>query len=272
MEHTNNYRPGDIILTADKITKSFGDLVVLEDYNLSLRQGEFVSLVGPTGCGKTTLLKVLAGLMKDYSGTIDRRSGRGLFASVVFQDRSFFPWLNIMDNIKICLNDLVSDAEKEYVAASYLKKVRLLDFMAYLPGELSEGMIQRANVARALASRSQLVLMDEPFVHLDFLSRISLQQLVLEILASESRTVLFVTHNIHEAITLADRVIVMSSRPGKIAGEFMVDIPGPRDVNRIRTDPRYLDLVEKVTELLTVEVEKSQRQFDLWIKSHHWDL
>lgn len=269
MEHTSNCSPGDIILKAANITKSFGDLAVLEDFNLSLRQGEFVSLVGPTGCGKTTLLKILAGLVKDHSGTIDRRCGRGLFASVVFQEGSFFPWLNIMDNIKICLNDHESDVEKEHAAESYLKKVRLLDFKAYLPGELSEGMVQRANVARALASRSQLVLMDEPFVHLDFLSRIGLQQLVLEILASESRTVLFVTHNIHEAITLADRVVVMSSRPGKVAGEFVVDIPCPRDVHEIRKDPRYLALVAKITGALTLEVEESQRQFDQWIKKHH---
>jgi NitT/TauT family transport system ATP-binding protein len=265
----NNYRPGEIVLKAANISKAFGELSVLENFNLSLRQGEFVSLIGPSGCGKTTLLKILAGLIKDFSGELDCQSldESKLFSSVVFQDFAFFPWLNILENIKICLNNPMSDSEKNRLALIYLERVNLLDFKGYFPGELSEGMIQRANVARALASCSQIILMDEPFVHLDFLSRIHLQQLALEILTNELRTVFFITHNIHEAITLADRVVVMSSRPGKNVGEFAVDIPRPRDVNRIREDKRYLDLVKSITELLTKEVEKSQKEFYQWIKN-----
>jgi len=265
----NNYRPGEIVLKAANISKVFGELSVLENFNLTLRQGEFVSLIGPSGCGKTTLLKIIAGLIKDFSGEIDCQSHdkSRLFSSVVFQDFAFFPWLSILDNIKICLNNPMSDSEKNQLALSYLEKVNLSDFKSYFPAELSEGMIQRANVARALASCSQIILMDEPFVHLDFLSRIHLQQLALEILANELRTVFFITHNIHEAITLADRVVVMSSRPGKNVVEFAVDIPRPRDVNKIREDKRYLNLVNEITELLTEEVKKSQQEFYQCIKN-----
>lgn len=265
----NNYRSGEIVLRATNISKEFGELPVLENFNLSLRQGEFVSLIGPSGCGKTTLLKIFAGLIKDFSGELDLQphDESRLFSSAVFQDFAFFPWLNILDNIKICLNNPMSDSEKKSLALNYLERVKLSDFKGYLPGKLSEGMIQRVNVARALASCSQIILMDEPFVHLDFLSRIHLQQLVLEILTNELRTVFFITHNIHEAITLADRVVVMSSRPGKNVGEFRVDIPRPRDVNMIREDKRYLDLVKAITELLTEEIEKSQQEFYQWIKN-----
>lgn len=265
----NNYVAGEIVLKAVNITKTFGELPVLENFNFSLRQGEFVSLIGPSGCGKTTLLKILGGLIKDFSGGLDCQphDESKLFSSVVFQDFAFFPWLNILDNIKICLNNPMSDSEKNLLALNYLERVDLSGFKGYFPGELSEGMIQRANVARALASCSQIILMDEPFVHLDFLSRINLQQLTLEILANELRTVFFITHNIHEAITLADRVVVMSSRPGKNIGEFAVDIPRPRDVNKIREDKRYLELVKAITELLTAEVKKSHQEFHQWIKN-----
>lgn len=265
----NNYRSGEVVLKATNISKSFGELRVLENFNLSLRQGEFVSLIGPSGCGKTTFLKIIAGLIKDFSGELDCQSHdeSGLFSSVVFQDFAFFPWLNILDNIKICLNKPMPDSEKTKLALNYLERVSLSDFKSYFPAELSEGMIQRANVARALASCSRIILMDEPFVHLDFLSRSHLQQLTLEILAKELRTVFFITHNIHEAITLADRVVVMSSRPGKNVAEFAVDIPRPRDVNKVREDKRYLDLVKAITELLTEEVKKSQQEFYQCIKN-----
>lgn len=273
MENSNNHerKPGGVVLKASNICKTFGALAVLDRFNMSLRQGEFVSLIGPSGCGKTTLLKILAGLTKDFSGELERQphDGSGLFASVVFQDFALFPWLNIFDNIRICLNGPMPDPEKDRLASDYLERVRLSDFKEYLPGDLSEGMIQRANVARALASCSKIILMDEPFVHLDFLSRTKLQQLTLEILASELRTVFFITHNIHEAITLSDRVVIMSSRPGKNVKEFLVDIPRPRDVNEIRENRRYLDLVREITDLLTVEDEKTQRQFQQWIKNKH---
>lgn len=271
MENTNNHKPGDVILKASNICKAFGELAVLENFNLSLRQGEFVSLIGPSGCGKTTLLKILAGLTEDFSGELERQphDRSGLFASVVFQDFALFPWLNIFDNIKICLNGRMPDPEKNRLVLSYLERVRLSDFKEYFPGDLSEGMIQRANVARALASYSEVILMDEPFVHLDFLSRVQLQRLTLEILASEMRTVFFITHNIHEAVTLSDRVVMMSSRPGKNLKEFRVDIPRPRDVNKIREDRRYLDLVREITDLLTVEDERTQQQFQQWIKNKH---
>lgn len=273
MENLNNHesKSKDVVLKAVNIGKTFETLTVLEDFNLSLQQGEFVSLIGPSGCGKTTLLKILAGLIKDFSGKLECQphAGSQQFASVVFQDFAFFPWLSIFDNIRICLNGSMPDQEKDRLVSSYLERVRLSDFKDYFPGELSEGMIQRANVARALASCSKIILMDEPFVHLDFLSRSKLQQLTLEILADELRTVFFITHNIHEAVTLSDRVVVMSSRPGKKIKEFVVDIPRPRDVNKIRENRRYVDLIREITELLTIEDERTQQQFQQWIKNKH---
>ena len=269
----NNHKPkpGEVILKASGISKAFGELAVLEKFDLSVRYGEFVSLIGPSGCGKTTLLKILAGLIKDFSGELERQpdDASALFSAVVFQDFAFFPWLNIFQNIKICLNGVLSYSEKDRRTLYYLERVQLTEFKEYFPGELSEGMIQRANVARALASCPRVILMDEPFVHLDFLSRSQLQRLLLEISGDDLRTVFFITHNIHEAVTLSDRIVIMSSRPGKNAKEFLVDIPRPRDVNKIREDKRYLALVHEITELLTEEVEESQQRFQQWIKNKH---
>lgn len=255
----------NIILEAVNITKKFGQLTVLENFNLSLRQGEFVSLIGPSGCGKTTLLKILAKLITAFSGKVNYllNNKPGLICAVAFQDSSLFPWLNILDNIKICLNSgSLTEIEKNRLALNYLEKVNLLSFQRYFPSELSEGMIQRVNVARAFASDSEIILMDEPFVHLDFLNRVYLQKLTLDILENELRTIFFITHNIHEAITLADRVVVMSSMPGRSLREFTVNIPRPRDVNKIREDKQYLILVREISELLLKEVEKSHVQFE----------
>jgi NitT/TauT family transport system ATP-binding protein len=257
------------ILKAINIYKSFDNLSVLENVSLSLKQGEFVSLIGPSGCGKTTLLKILAGLVNSSAGEVScvLDHATKLPCAAVFQDSALLPWLNILDNIKLCINfGPLTNKEKSQLALSYLARVNLTGFEKYFPIELSGGMIQRVSVARAFAASSEIILMDEPFVHLDFLQRSALQKMTLDILRDEFKTVLFITHNMHEAVTLADRVLVMSSRPGKIIAEFKVDISRPRDIDKIREQKEYLTLVRDMTEILAEENKKSQIEFEQWIK------
>jgi ABC-type nitrate/sulfonate/bicarbonate transport system ATPase subunit len=166
----------------------------------------------------------------------------------------------------------MSDEDKGKLALAYLAKVDLSGFAKYFPQELSAGMLQRVNVARAFAASPEIILMDEPFVHLDFLQRGALQQLTLDILRNEFKTVLFVTHNMHEAVTLADRVLIMSSRPGRIIAEFKVEIPRPREIDRIREDRQYLMLVKDISEIVSQENRKSQAEFEQWLKEKHPNL
>jgi len=267
--------PEKEILKARGLYKRFDELSVLENINLSLRQGEFVSLIGPSGCGKTTLLKILAGLMDPSSGNAGCYLGREskLPCATVFQDSGLLPWLNIVDNMKLCINfKPMSDEDKGKLALAYLAKVDLSGFAKYFPQELSAGMLQRVNVARAFAASPEIILMDEPFVHLDFLQRGALQQLTLDILRNEFKTVLFVTHNMHEAVTIADRVLIMSSRPGRIIAEFKVEIPRPREIDRIREDRQYLMLVKDISEIVSQENRKSQAEFEQWLKEKHPNL
>lgn len=261
--------PEKEILKATNIYKIFEKLSVLENINFSLKQGEFVSLIGPSGCGKTSLLKILAGLLNCSSGEISCALDptTKLPCAAVFQDSALLPWLNILDNIKLCINfGSLTNKEKNQLALSYLSRVNLTGFEKYFPFELSGGMIQRVNVARAFAASSEIILMDEPFVHLDFLQRSALQKMTLDILRDEFKSVLFITHNIHEAVTLADRVLIMSSRPGKIIAEFKVDLLRPRDIEKIREEKQYLVLVKNITEILAEESKKSQIEFEQWIK------
>lgn len=260
----------DIVLEAVHISKSFGELNVLEDLNFSVRRGEFIALIGPSGCGKTTLIRTLAGLTKNFSGTLlsHLADKSKLPFSMAFQHSPLFPWLNIADNIKICINfGSLNNKEKHQIAIHYLTKVGLAGFEHCFPGELSGGMIQRVNIARAFASDSEIIFMDEPFVYLDFLQRISLQKMTLKLLENELKTVFFITHNIHEAVTLADRILVLSARPGRIIGELPVNIPHPRDVDEVRTDKQYITLVREMTGLLSEEIKKSQAQFEQCLKN-----
>jgi ABC-type nitrate/sulfonate/bicarbonate transport system ATPase subunit len=214
---------------------------VLDDINLDVRDGEFICLVGPSGCGKSTLLNTMGGFLSPTSGAvrIDGEVVRGpdprrIF---VFQERGVFPWLTVEGNIAFGLFKL-SRKEREQRVAHYVKMVGLEGFEKAYPPELSGGMKQRLEVARAFAVDPDMLYLDEPFGALDSITRLIMRGELLRIWEAERKTVIFVTHDIDEAVQLADRVVVMSARPAKIQQIVDIDIRHPRDLN----SPRYLEL------------------------------
>ena len=220
---------------------------VLNDVNLEVRQGEFVCILGPSGCGKSTLLNIVAGFIKPTSGQVRIDSevvqgpdSRRIF---VFQERGVFPWLTVEGNIGFGLFK-VSREEKEQRIAHYIKLVGLEGFEKSYPQELSGGMKQRVEVARALAVNPDVLFLDEPFGALDSITRLGMRSELLRIWEVERKTILFVTHDIEEAVQLADRVVVMSARPARIRRIVEMDIPHPRDIS----SPRYLELRDGIFE------------------------
>ena len=224
-------------------------VLALQDISLTVEPGEFVCLVGASGCGKSTLLTLLAGLERAQAGTIEMR-GR---VSLLFQESALFPWLTASQNVELALRLVGTPrAQRSARAAALLDMVHLQGFADRRPHELSGGMRQRTALARALAQDAEILLMDEPFGALDAMTRDLLHD-ELERLWSESRlTALFVTHDVREAVRLGDRVIVMTSRPGRVAEEFPVDLPRPRAAG----DPRVGALTERITERLRAEVRR----------------
>jgi len=214
---------------------------VLRDIDLEVGDGEFVCLLGPSGCGKTTLLNAMAGFLSPSSGAIrvDGETVRGpdprrIF---VFQERGVFPWLTVEGNIGFGLSKLPK-TERDPRIAHYIRMVGLQGFEKTYPQELSGGMKQRLEVARALAVNPDMLLLDEPFGALDSITRLGLRAELLRIWEAERKTIIFVTHDIDEAVQLADRVVVMSARPARIQEIVTIDIAHPRDIS----SPRYLDL------------------------------
>jgi NitT/TauT family transport system ATP-binding protein len=220
---------------------------VLNGINLDVGTGEFVCIVGPSGCGKSTLLSAMAGFLSPTSGevTIDGQvvSGPDPRRMFVFQERGVFPWLTVEGNIGFGLFKL-GRAEREARIAHYLKMVGLGGFEKAYPAELSGGMKQRLEVARALAVNPDMLLMDEPFGALDSITRLIMRGELLRIWEAERNTVIFVTHDIDEAVQMADRVAVMSGRPATIQQIVEIDIPHPRDISA----PRYLELRNGILE------------------------
>ena len=214
---------------------------VLDDIDLEVGDGEFVCLLGPSGCGKTTLLNAMAGFLSPTSGeirvdgeTVRKPDPRRIF---VFQERGVFPWLTVEGNIGFGLSKLPR-AEREQRIAHYVKMVGLQGFEKTYPQELSGGMKQRLEVARALAVNPDMLLLDEPFGALDSITRLIMRGELLRIWEAERKTIIFVTHDIDEAVQLADRVVVMSARPATIQQIVNIDIPHPRDIS----SQRYLQL------------------------------
>jgi NitT/TauT family transport system ATP-binding protein len=218
---------------------------VLEDINLDVSEGEFICLVGPSGAGKTTLLNVMGGFLSPTSGsiTIDGQavSGPDPRRILVFQERGVFPWLTVEGNIGFGLSKLPA-AEREERIAHYVQMVRLQGFEHTYPSDLSGGMKQRLQVARALAVNPDILYLDEPFGALDSVTRLIMRGELLRIWQTERRTIIFVTHDIDEAVQLADRVVVLSSRPAKIEDVLTIDIPHPRNIS----SPRYLELRDEL--------------------------
>lgn len=232
----------------------------LEDINLKIGNGDFVSIIGPSGCGKTTLLNIIAGFEKATKGWVSVNEKRvqspGRDRAFIFQENALFPWLNVIDNVEFGLKHAgIPKQLRRDKAAKYLEMVHLLDFQHAYTHELSGGMKQRAALARALALDSEVLLMDEPLAALDAQSRAMLQSEILNIWTETKKTIIFVTHSILEAILLSNRIIVMTTNPGKITREYTLDHPRPRDVK----DKEIQRLVDDIRHVLKEEVEKGAK-------------
>ncbi|HEY2136453.1 MAG TPA: ABC transporter ATP-binding protein [Xanthobacteraceae bacterium] len=232
------------------------DLEVLRDVRFDVQAGEFVSIIGPSGCGKTTLLRILHGLESATRGTV-AVSGRRIekpspLSAMVFQQFNLFPWLTVAQNVAFGLEVAkIPPAETRERVARYVRLVGLEGFSAHYPHELSGGMQQRVGIARALALDPDVLLLDEPFGALDAITREQLQREISEILARSTKTVVFITHNMDEAIFFSDRILVMGSRPGRILEEVRVEMPRPREADAVRASRQYASMREHLWSLLS---------------------
>ncbi len=248
-----------MLLTLDDLSKSYfvnqARKTAFESVNLTIAEGEFVAIVGPSGCGKTSLLRVISGLEQATGGSIRfNGSGRPNIA-MVFQEHGLFPWMTLKKNIEIALqnNSQIPAGDVPDIIQHYFAKIGLLDFLDYYPHQVSGGMRQRVNVARGFANQSQLLLMDEPFVFLDYQTRLSLQELLMQIWQESRQTVLFVTHDIEEALLLADRVVLMTASPGKIARIYPIELDRPREILQVRQQPTFNLLVSEIMQFLKAQ-------------------
>ena len=230
-------------------------VLALSDVSLAVAEGEFVAIVGPSGCGKTTLLNIVAGLLRYDAGTVAidgaRVDGPGTDRAVVFQHSSLLPWRTIAGNVRygMELQKRFSRAQMLERTDDFIRLVGLAGFERHYPSELSGGMQQRVNLARALASDPVVLLMDEPFAALDAQTREHMQAELLKIWSNAKKTVLFITHQINEAVYLADRVVVLSPRPGRIKGVFDVPFTRPRELS-LKRDARFVQLEDAIWELV----------------------
>jgi NitT/TauT family transport system ATP-binding protein len=229
----------------------------LEPTDIVVADNDFVTILGPSGCGKSTLLRLVAGLDRPTTGEI-RLDGRpvknpGPDRGMVFQSYTLFPWLSVSDNIAFGLREKgIPAAERRDTVSRWLDRVGLRSFANHYPKQLSGGMQQRTAIARALANGPEILLLDEPFGALDNQTRALMQELLLGIWEKERKTILFVTHDIDEAIFLASRVVVMTARPGRIKATVPVDLPRPRHYT-VKTTPEFSALKARLTEEIRVE-------------------
>jgi NitT/TauT family transport system ATP-binding protein len=253
-------------IEVDGISKEFpsrgrGDAVAaIGDITFSQRRGEFVCLVGPSGCGKTTLLRCLSALTAPTAGDV-RFGGRHVDGvprdlAVVFQEynRSLYPWLSVERNAAFGLGDLSRD-ERAARVQDALRHVGLTDFADHYPWQLSGGMQQRVAIARAIASRPSVLLMDEPFASVDAQTRMQLESMVLDLWDEYGWTVTLVTHDIDEAVFMADRVLVLTKRPSRIIEEVVIDLPRPRDQIDTRALPEFQDHRRRISRLILDQPE-----------------
>lgn len=223
-----------------------GEMIALNGVSLDIYENEFICVVGPSGCGKSTLLNIIAGLLEPSSGKVycDGKEvvGTGTERGVVFQQYALFPWMTVKKNVMFGLNlQGIKGAEAEEKAMKYIKMVQLEDFLDHYPKELSGGMKQRVAIARAYAVNPSVLLMDEPFGALDAQTRTQLQSELLETWEKERKTCFFITHDVDEAIILAQKVIIMSARPGRIKEIVDINIPYPR-TQETKMAPEFLEL------------------------------
>jgi ABC-type nitrate/sulfonate/bicarbonate transport system ATPase subunit len=228
------------------------ELRVVEDVSLIVGDGEFVAIVGPSGCGKTTLMNMVAGFVQPDAGSIlidgVQRSGPNAKGILISQQGSIFPWLTVQQNLMFGLNDH-PQADKKGIADHYAAMVGLKGFEGSYPHELSGGMLKRAELARAFAVKPEILYMDEPFSALDALMNLRMRNELLRILAEEHHTVMLITHDVEEAIHLADRIMVLSPRPTRIQAMFKVDLPHPRKL----TSPEVQELRVAILQELGVD-------------------
>jgi nitrate ABC transporter ATP-binding subunit len=237
-----------------QLTKRFGDVAVVQDFALNVREGEFVCLIGHSGCGKSTVLSMVAGLTEPSAGAVvlggREVDGPGPDRGVVFQAPCLLPWMTALDNVRLGVDQVMADrprAERRERAAEALRRVGLGDALARMPGELSGGMRQRVGIARAIALQPRLLLLDEPFGMLDQLTRMELQDVLLELWQRDHTTALMVTHDVDEALFLADRVAMMTSGPAARLGA-MLEVPfaRPRRRAEVLEHPDYYRLREEL--------------------------
>jgi ABC-type nitrate/sulfonate/bicarbonate transport system ATPase subunit len=235
--------------------------IALQATDLAVRENDFITILGPSGCGKSTLLRMVAGLDTPSTGAIalDGRTvaGPGADRGMVFQSYTLFPWLTVRDNVCFGLREKgLALPEQHAIAQRFIAKVGLEGFERHYPKQLSGGMQQRTALARALANDPRILLMDEPFGALDHQTRELMQELLLGIWEDERKTVLFVTHDIDEAIFMGNRVVVMSARPGRIKCDIPVPLPHPRHY-AMKTTPAFAELKARLTEEIRIEVRRA---------------
>ena len=246
-----------------------GRLWALDETSLEIKSGEFVCFVGPSGCGKTTLLNLVAGLEVPTQGEVWRNgatkvTGPGSDRVVIFQEAALFPWLNVIQNVEFGLVGRMEAPKRRDIARTFLNLVHLGRFEKSYVHELSGGMKSRVALARALALNPSVLLMDEPFAALDAQTRDLLHEELQSIWQETHQTVLFVTHNVREAVRLGDRVLVFTARPGRIKKEFLIKLPRPRDIN----SPGVMTYAQQIQHELREEIEKVLREE----VDHEWSL
>jgi NitT/TauT family transport system ATP-binding protein len=250
----------------DHVSVQFGQLKVVDDVSYAIREGEFVSVIGPSGCGKTTMMNIVAGFVQPSRGAVllDGRpvEGPGPDRGVIFQEYGVFPWLTVKENIAFGLKlgaNRVPENERDEICARYMRLMGLADFADAWPKTLSGGMRQRVAIARAYAVKPQFLLMDEPFGALDAQTRSAMQDLLLEVLQAEGKTVMLITHSVEEAVYLSNRIVVMTARPTRIREIIEVPFGYPREES-LHEKPEFGELRSHVRELVMKEYAAQVRQ------------
>ncbi|WP_315785520.1 ABC transporter ATP-binding protein [Bradyrhizobium sp. SZCCHNPS1003] len=253
-------------LVIDNVTRTFparqghAPTRALEPVDLTIGTNDFVTILGPSGCGKSTLLRIVAGLDHPTSGKVlldgNEVTGPGADRGMVFQSYTLFPWLSVRENIAFGLRERgVAEAARNAIADRFIQQIGLKGFENHWPKQLSGGMQQRCAIARALANDPKILLLDEPFGALDNQTRVLMQEMLLGIWERDQKTVLFVTHDIEEAIFLGSRVLVMSARPGRIKADIKIELPHPRSY-KVKTSPEFVALKERLVEEIRAEALK----------------
>jgi NitT/TauT family transport system ATP-binding protein len=244
------------------LSKRFGSFTAVDDVTLDIARGEFFMIVGPSGCGKTTLLRIVAGLEGPTDGRIDIDVASGSnrpLNSMVFQGDSIFPWMTVWDNAAFGLRmRKAPQSQIKEVVGHYLDRTGLTKFADAYPHQLSGGMRQRVSIARAFANDPEILLMDEPFSALDAQNKLLLQEELLRIWEENKKTVMFITHDVDEAVKLGDRIMVMTAQPGRLKTLVPVPLARPRDVLELQTNPVFGELVHEIWSSLRDEVQRAR--------------